>query len=111
MFRGIILFTVSIVCSIIFIPLGVLTGFWKKDYFITVALSIDQTMNVVMSPLFNWILRKKNGFEFGNPDQTISYVIGRNYIDGTLTKFGSFWRLFLDTIEKDHCINAVINES
>lgn len=105
-----ILFTISIICSIIFIPLGVLTGFWRKDYFLTSAISIDQTMNAIMSPLFNLILIKYKGYKFGNPDQTISYVIGRNYLDGTLTKFGSFWRWFLDTIDKEHTLKAVKNQ-
>ena len=110
MLRGVILFLVSVVCSIPLAPIGLISGFFKKDYLVNVAISIDQTMNVIMNPILNLIMIKDKNVKFGNPDQTISYVIGRNWIDNNLTNFGRFWRWFLDTIEVNHCLIAVIKE-
>jgi len=110
MIRGIILYLISTVSVLLLEPLGLLFGFWKKDYLVTVAISKDQTANVIMSVFMNLTLIKKWGYKFGNEDQTISYVIGRNYLDNSLTTFGKFWRWFLDTIEKEHTLNAVKQE-
>lgn len=79
-------------------------------FFMPVALSLDQLGNVWFAPLFNLVLRKKGGYEFGDPDQTISYVIGRNKLDGTLTAFGRLIYRGLNKIEENHCEIAVKRE-
>lgn len=110
MVRGIILFAISLVLTFVFAPIGLLFGFWQKDYLVNCALSIDQTGNVIMSKLFDKILLKRHQNHFGDPDQTISYVIGRNYIDNNLTPLGRAIRFILDFIEENHCLNAVLKE-
>jgi len=82
---------------------------WRnmKLRFYRTAYSIDQFGNVVGAELFNDVLIKQGGYRFGNPDETISSVIGKNYIANTLTFTGRCLRYVLDKIEKDHCVNAI----
>lgn len=65
------------------------------QYLYNLAYSYDQTANAAGYPLFNVIMKTKEGFLFGNPDQPISYAIAKNWVDKTLTKFGLFWANFL----------------
>ena len=71
------------------------------------AISIDQKGNVIMSVLFNDILRKSGGHRFGDPDETISMVLGINKRDNTLTWLGSFIAKILNKIEKDHVEKSI----
>ena len=105
-----LLVIVACVLFIIFAPIGwVVALFFKgrKDYFWRVALSIDQTGNVVCGKLFDLTLRKPNGYSFGEVDRTISYALGRNKLMNTLTKTGKALDWVLDIIDKEHTINAV----
>lgn len=111
---GFILLVVSIISSICLGWLGFLFALrwtFKKGkmnaYFRECAVSIDQTMNVVMSPAFNCLMIKKEGHKFGDRDETISSVFGRNQVSKTLTRFGRFWNRFLNKLEKDHSINSI----
>lgn len=111
--RGLILFVLSIVGFCLFSAIGFVVafvesvlGFFDK-FFVPIAISVDQLANAWMGSLFNLVLKKSDGYKFGNIDQTISYVIGRNHLDGTLTKFGTVVYKFLNWIEKDHCEKAV----
>lgn len=78
-------------------------------YLRNVAFSLDQTGNVMFSDLWNLILITKDGYKFGNPDETISSVLGRNQLKGTLTQAGKALVWILDKIEKDHSIKAIGN--
>ncbi|MCF6349253.1 MAG: hypothetical protein L3J20_13320 [Flavobacteriaceae bacterium] len=49
-------------------------GIFKNKF----VLSIDQMGNVAMQDLFNDIFTIKNGYQFGNEDETISSVLGKN---------------------------------
>ena len=105
-----LLVILAILLFIIFAPIGwVVALFFKgrKDYFWRVALSIDQTGNVVCGKLFDLTLRTKDGYAFGEPDRTISYALGRNKIKGTLTKTGNTVADLLDRIDEEHTLNAV----
>jgi hypothetical protein len=105
-----LLVILAILLFIIFAPIGwVVALFFKgrKDYFWRVALSIDQTGNVVCGKLFDLTLRKPNGYSFGEVDRTISYALGRNKLMNTLTKTGKALDWLLDIIDKEHTINAV----
>jgi hypothetical protein len=75
--------------------------------FFRAAYSIDQFGNVISSELFNDILIKKGGYKFGNPDETISSVMGKNYRDDTLTIPGKVLRWILDTIDENHCLKSI----
>ena len=80
-----------------------------NSYFRSCAVSLDQTGGVIMSPFFNVTMIKKGGHKFGDIDETISSVFGRNLVSGHLTRFGKFWQRLLDKIEQDHSINSIGN--
>ncbi len=72
-----------------------------------IALGIDQLGNVVCKHLFNITLIKKDGYKFGNEDETISSAIGKNKKINTLTFTGRLLDWFLDIIDKNHSIKAI----
>ena len=78
-----------------------------SDYFRSVAISVDQNGNVICGPLFNLMLINKNGYKFGNPDETISSVLGKNQVLNTLTFIGRGLNSLLSLIEKDHSIKSI----
>lgn len=82
------------------------------DFLLTLAISIDQLGNVMMQYILtDFCLKdKKTIHKFGNPDQTISYVIGINYIHCNLTKFGLFIANTLNKLDNEHVIKAVMSE-
>ncbi|VAV85076.1 hypothetical protein MNBD_BACTEROID02-795 [hydrothermal vent metagenome] len=114
---GLILLILSILLIIITGPIGILYGmfysFYKKfisgigTYFLEMAISIDQLGNVVMQHLLNLILLRKNAYKFGNPDETISSVIGKNLEKCTLTPFGKIISKTLDAIDPNHSLNSI----
>ena len=79
---------------------------WAKR----VAMSIDVFANVHASEIFNDILIKKGGYKFGNKQETISSVIGKNQRDGTTTLAGRGLRIILDVVEHNHCILSINEE-
>lgn len=89
--------------------IGLIAAKSKSEYFRRIAFSLDQHGNAVCGELFNLVLIKKNGYSFGNPDDTISYVLGRNYIDGTLALSGKLLNGILNHFWPNHTINAVNN--
>jgi hypothetical protein len=92
-----------IYCSII----ALYKGEWFDYYNKNLAIAIDQYGNGLCSYLFNQILIKKEGHQFGNIDETISSVIGKNKLTGTLTWLGKLVDKILDAFEKDHSIKAI----
>ncbi len=110
----------SILASILF-PLGLLITFilnlykrrWKfsfkrlDDQFLSIATSIDSSGNVVCKDLFNWALINKKGYLFGNRKETISSVLGKNQLHGTLSWCGKLIAWILDAIDKDHCFKSI----
>jgi len=78
-----------------------------SQYFREVAVSIDQLGNVVCSDLFDVMLIKKGGYRFGNPDETISSVLGKNQKLNTLSKIGKVVNWILSKIEKDHSLISI----
>jgi len=86
--------------------IGVLFTYDRAKYLLNIAISYDQLANTVGGPLFNLILRKKGGHKFGNPDETISYVLGRLKASGHLTKLGKFFADMLNMIEDNHVEKA-----
>ena len=76
-------------------------------WMLKIAISIDQLGNVVGSVPFNFLFIKRDGVKFGGEDDTISYILGRNYHRGTLTRFGSFMARLLNKLERDHLDKAI----
>lgn len=79
-------------------------------YFWQCALSIDQTGNTVCQFLFNDFMIKPNGHRCGNPDETVSYVLGMNKAKGTLYSLGRAIAWILNKIDKNHVEKATKNE-
>ena len=80
-----------------------------SQYLRDVAYGIDQLGNVVCADLLNLTLikYKKGGYRFGNPDETISSVLGKNYKLGTLTLIGKILDNILNLIDKNHSVNSI----
>ncbi len=118
---GVLLFIIAVVLSVITVPLGILYGAIKcllnldfrtlfrkvNKYFRLLAISIDQMGNVAMQDLFNDILIKVNGYQFGDVDETISSVLGKNQRLNELTYLGSLLVRFLDFIDPNHALNSI----
>ena len=119
---GVILFIVSAILGIITFPIGFIWSFirslftwnWKEfnEDYLELAISVDETLNVALIRPLNFLLLKKGAevfHSFGSRKETVSYVIGKNYIYGNLSKFGHICRKMLYSFDKDHVIKAVMN--
>tara|TARA_R110001632_G_scaffold125931_3_gene239427 strand:- start:1747 stop:2100 length:354 start_codon:yes stop_codon:yes gene_type:complete len=112
---GFILLIIAILMSVILFPLGWLYSLFTfklsirklSGYFKAIAISIDQLGNVVMANLMNDTLIKDNGHKFGDPDETISMVLGLNKREKSLTNMGIRIADILNKIEKDHVEKAI----
>lgn len=118
---GFFLFLISIILSAIFFPIGFFYnwvalwtefGFrewWKglNKFFFRVAIAVDQMGNVVMNEFFNDIIIKKSGHRFGNEDETISSVLGKNKSMGTLTLIGKGLAWVLNKLDPGHVEKSI----
>jgi hypothetical protein len=92
---------------------GALTTKDFNKYNRDIALAKDQLGNVILAPLLNKLLITKAGYKFGNRKETISGVIGKNYLMSTLTRSGfsngTWWFNFLEKTDPkpNHCIRAI----
>ena len=79
-------------------------------FFLEVAISIDNTGNVMMQHLLNDLLLIKcpTTYYFGNKKETISSVIGKNSLTNTLSPLGNALNAFLNWIDKDHSFNSIM---
>jgi hypothetical protein len=106
---GIVLFFISLFILFAVAPIAFTYAIIKPIFQIVsrllyfLAYSIDQLGNVLASTLFDDTLIKGNSkYKFGNPDITISAVLGENKHRGTLTKAGVLLCKLLNWIDKDH---------
>ena len=101
----------AILLSIILFPIGfVVSMFYPKreKHLYNIARGIDQLGNVVCGDLFNLTLITSYSIhKFGNEDETISSVIGKNKLANTLTISGHLLDKLLDIIDKNHSIKAI----
>jgi hypothetical protein len=116
---SIILFFVALLIFSIVFPFGILYQFisiFKKrnksiyfsDYFFKIAQCIDQLGNVTYRELFNDVLitpASKNAF--GDNQETISSVIGKNLEDNTLSKTGIWLNKILNLIQPNHSVISI----
>lgn len=115
LFVNFVLLILALFLAVVLFPVGWVHGLFTlklslarlSHYFLTIALSIDQMGNVILAPLFNKIMIKRNGYKFGDEDETISYVLGRNQITETLSKCGNLLANLLDWIDPNHCAKTV----
>lgn len=118
---GTLLAIAALFLSMVLFPVGLVLTFFVNLYkrrwsfsfkrldqqFLSIATSIDASGNVVCKDLFNLVLIKKGGVEFGNRRETISSVLGKNQRDGTLTKTGIRVASILDKIDPNHCLKSI----
>lgn len=114
---GILLFIISIVLLVVTGPIGIIYGIFYSlitksvsgigEYFLEIAISVDQLGNVMMQHFLNLIWIRKNGYKFGNRDETISSVIGKNLKSDTLTGFGKFFDKVLNSLDPNHSLNSI----
>ena len=109
-FGGLFLFLLA---WLLFLPLSLLNflavaiKFKDLGYFKSSAVNLDRFGNFEFRTLFNLVLKKKGGYEFGNFEETISSVLGKNQRDKTLSTTGKTLVWILDTIEKEHCKKSI----
>ncbi len=107
---GLFLFLIA---WMLFLPLSLLNflavaiKFKDLGYFKSSAVNLDRFGNSEFRTLFNLTLKKKEGYKFGNMEETISSVLGKNQRDKTLTRTGKVLVWILDTIEKEHCRKSI----
>lgn len=85
------------------------------DFFFTIGKGLDQTSNGAYSHMLNGLLLKDKGkyHSFGDEDETISSVLGRNQKTKMLSWFGWIWVYILWFIDVrywkkgGHCINSI----
>jgi len=115
---GLLLWIVSIILKyfafgigLIFEPIYYLITFkWKSGigqigtWFFNMALSNDQGGNVQNSNVFNFLFTKnrEKGEKYGNPDDTISYILARNHYKNNLTASGRFVGRLLNKIDPNN---------
>jgi hypothetical protein len=98
-----------IIAWVLLLPLSIVNYFCvknKKGYFKQTALNLDKFGNREFRAFLN-LSMQKNGYQFGNPNETISSALGKNERDKTLTKCGRILVKILDIIDKNHCKKSI----
>jgi 8-oxo-dGTP diphosphatase len=102
---------VATIISMILFPIGFVFAMFypgRRKYFYNIARAIDQLGNVICGRLFNSTLIKHYSiYKFGNEDETISSVIGKNKLVNNLTFIGRLLDSILNIIDKNHSIKAI----
>jgi hypothetical protein len=117
---GLILFILSNVLACLIYPIGFLysvgltifkSGYKTlDDYLFNCAYATDQHANVFLAKLFNDVMIKQGGHKFGNPDETISSVLGKNKLMGKLSLFGKCLDYILHLLDNNHSIKSIEND-
>lgn len=76
------------------------------SYLFNVIIWIDQGVNVIFSPLLN-LMVDKQGARFGDPDETLSSVMGKNSKRKTCKVCNWICRNILHPIDRNHCENSI----
>jgi len=115
---GFFVFILSKILSFILTPLSfvgtvlllVVTLRFKRldEYFWECAYTVDQSGNVFCEFLFNkTLILEDSPDKFGNPDETISSVLGKNKKNGSFKLFGYILDGILNKIDKNHSIKSI----
>lgn len=118
LFLSVILFLIAVILLLSTAFIGILFAvcylpFTKDeklaDYFIDVALVLDQSGNVIMQHALNALLLKDQqaGYRFGNKKETISSVIGKNQLLNNLNGLGRAVNYFLDKLDPHHAMDSI----
>ena len=79
----------------------------SEDYFRDTALSIDIFANREYRATWNKFLITEQGYKFGKHGETMSSVLGKNKVKGTLSRTGLALCSFLDFWDENHCVNSI----
>lgn len=114
---GLFLFILSTVLAVVLYPIAfvysiiltLIKSGWKATdkYLFNCALATDQHANVYLAKLFNDTLIKPGGYKFGNEDETISSVLGKNKLANKLSRLGRWLDAILHIIDEDHSIKSI----
>jgi hypothetical protein len=99
-----------ILAYVLYLPLSIVNWLFVKNksgYFKSSAINLDKFGNREFRTLFNKTLINNKGHKFGDIEETISSVLGKNQLTGTLTKCGSILVWVLDKIENDHALKSI----
>jgi len=99
-----------VIAYILYLPLSLINWLFVKDkygYFNSSAVNLDKFGNREFRTLFNKTLINNKGHKFGSIEETISSVLGKNQLTGTLTKCGLILVWILDKIENDHALKSI----
>ena len=129
LFAGMLLLIISIILKYLVTAIAMLinpiyylvTLKWKTgidtlgEWFYKVALSNDQTGNVIGGVIFKYLFTKNkvNFHPFGDEDDTVSYVLARNKYKGNLNLPGTMLGGLLDIIDSSgggHLVKAISNK-
>lgn len=78
------------------------------NYFFRMAVSKDQEGGTSGNKVFDFLLLKKHSkHRFGNPDETISSVLGKNQQLGTLAFLGRGLNNILQWLDKNHSVKSI----
>ena len=115
--KGLILFLTARILTYLIYPIAftysILLTLFKDgyksldEYLFKCALAEDQRANTYLSKLFNDFLIKVGGHRFGDPDETISSVLGKNQLAGTLSILGRVLNWFLNKFEDGHSVKSI----
>ena len=97
-----------ILAYVLYLPLSLVNWLFVKDksgYFKSSAINLDKFGNREFRTLFNKVL--VTGYKFGNINETISSVLGKNQIAGTLTRYGKVLVWILDKIDNNHVLKSI----
>jgi 8-oxo-dGTP diphosphatase len=117
---GIILFIIAVLLFKLLFPIayGVM---WLKAIFSKsgarqlaiahkrFAIEIDELGNLMYADILNLILIKSNGYKFGHDEETISSVLGKNKMSGTLSDLGYYISWILNKLDKNHVEKSIKN--
>ncbi|MEI7510103.1 MAG: hypothetical protein WCJ62_11645 [Flavobacterium sp.] len=112
---GFLLFIIATILKLTLFPLlyliGAITSIVKggfNQWNLDLAIAKDQYGNALGKYVWNGLLITKHSKHlFGNIDETISSVIGKNKRDRTLTFLGIFVENILEAIDPNHSENAI----
>jgi hypothetical protein len=82
--------------------------FFFTNFFKSHALGINQTSNRAFNVFFNDIMIKDDSIHsFGDIDETLSSVLGKNKLKNNLTIFGSILDFILNIFDENHTIDSI----
>ena len=114
--KSTIIFLLALILFILFSPLGLIYALIRGlsdgsfyDYMLKSAIGINQAGNVAMCYIFNDFFITGKNKRFGNPNETISHVLGVNKLSCDLLPLGKALAFLLNTIQPNHVEMAAKN--